>query len=119
MKTRNPKNLVKRYENLCELENTVSDCFLGNSSFYMLSNGKYLNTECYDGDRGQDHRVIFGATRINRYDNNAFGKLQCNYQLIRIVPECEIVMLDRKQKITLQQQTELNRLGFEIEYYTY
>lgn len=116
---RKPENLVKRYENLCELENTVSDCFLGNSSFYMLSNGKYLNTECYDGDRAQDHRVIFGATKIDRYDNHSFQKLQCNYQLIRIVPECEIVMLDRKQKITLQQQTELNRLGFEIEYYTY
>lgn len=116
---RNPENLVKRYENLCELKNTVSDYFLGNSSFYMLSNGKYLNTECCDGCRGQDHRVIFGATKIDRYDNYSFQKLQCNYQLIRIVPEWETVMLDRKQKITPQQQMELDKLGFEIEYYTY
>ena len=119
---RKPENLVKRYENLCELENTVSDYFLGNSSFYMLSNGKYLNTECCDGYRGQDHRVIFGATKIDRYDSRAFEKLQRNYQLIRIVPEWETVMLDRKQKITYEQQVELkqlNRLGFEIEYYTY
>lgn len=117
MKTRNPKNLVKRYENLCELKNTVSDNYLGNSSFYMLSDGKYLNAECYYGDRGQDHRVIFGATRINRYDNDAFGKLQRNYQLIRIVPECKIIMLDKKQKITLEQQREIDNLGFDIEYY--
>lgn len=114
---RNPENLVKRYENLCELENTVSDYFLGNSSFYMLSDGKYLNAESDGNYRAVDHRIIFGATKINAYDNHAFEKLQRNYQLIRIVPECGTIMLDRKQKITLEQQREIDRLGFEIEYY--
>ena len=114
---RNPENLVKRYENLCELENTVSDYFLGNSSFYMLSDGRYLNAESDGNYRAADHRIIFGATRINAYDNHAFEKLQRNYQLIRIVPECGTIMLDRKQKITLEQQREIDRLGFDIEYY--
>ena len=106
---RNPKNLIKRYENLCELENTVSDYFLGNSSFYMLSDGKYLNAESDGNYRAVDHRIIFGATKINAYDNHAFEKLQRNYQLIRIVPECGTR--------TLEQQREIDRLGFEIEYY--
>lgn len=114
---KNPKNLVKRYENLCELENTVSDSYLGNSSFYMLSDGKYLNAESCDGCRAVDHRILFGATRISPYDSHAFEKLQRNYQLIRIVPECETIMLDKKQKITLEQQRELDNLGFDIEYY--
>lgn len=114
---RKPENLVKRYENLCELENTVSDYFLGNSSFYMLSDGKYLNAESDGNYRAVDHRIIFGATKINAYDNYAFEKLQRNYQLIRIVPECGTIMLDRKQKITLEQQREIDNLGFEIEYY--
>lgn len=114
---RKPENLVKRYENLCELENTVSDYFLGNSSFYMLSDGKYLNAESDGNYRAVDHRIIFGATKINAYDNHAFEKLQRNYQLIRIVPECGTIMLDRKQKITLEQQREIDNLGFDIEYY--
>ena len=114
---RKPENLVKRYENLCELENTVSDYFLGNSSFYMLSDGKYLNAESDGNYRAVDHRIIFGATKINAYDNHAFEKLQRNYQLIRIVPECGTIMLDRKQKITLEQQREIDNLGFNIEYY--
>ena len=117
MKTRNPENLIKRYEKLCELENTVSDYYLGNSSFYMLSDGKYLNAESDGSYRAVDHRIIFGATRINAYDNHAFEKLQRNYQLIRIVPECKVLMLDKKQKITLEQQREINNLGFDIEYY--
>lgn len=114
---RKPENLVKRYENLCELKNTVSDYFLGNSSFYMLSDGKYLNAESDGNYRAVDHRIIFGATKINAYDNHAFEKLQRNYQLIRIVPECGTIMLDRKQKITLEQQREIDNLGFDIEYY--
>ena len=114
---RKPENLVKRYENLCELDNTVSDYFLGNSSFYMLSDGKYLNAESDGNYRAVDHRIIFGATKINAYDNHAFEKLQRNYQLIRIVPECGTIMLDRKQKITLEQQREIDNLGFDIEYY--
>lgn len=114
---RKPENLVKRYENLCELENTVSDYFLGNSSFYMLSDGKYLNAESDGNYRAVDHRIIFGATKINAYDNHAFEKLQRNYQLIRIVPECGTIMLDKKQKITLEQQREIDNLGFNIEYY--
>ena len=101
---RNPKNLIKRYENLCELENTVSDNYLGNSSFYMLSDGRYLNAESDGNYRAVDHRIIFGATRINAYDNYAFEKLQRNYQLIRIVPECGTIMLDRKQKIKLKNK---------------
>jgi hypothetical protein len=117
MKTRNPKNLVKRYENLCELKNTVSDSYLGNSSFYMLSDGKYLNAESDGSYRAVDHRIIFGATKISAYDNHSFQKLQRNYQLIRIVPECETIMLDRKQKITSEQQKELDKLRFDIEYY--
>lgn len=117
MKTRNPENLIKRYENLCELENTVSDCYLGNSSFYMLSDGRYLNAESDGSYRAVDHRIIFGATKINAYDNHAFGKLQRNYQLIRVVPECKVLILDKKQKITYEQQREINNLGFDIEYY--
>ncbi len=120
---RNINNLVKRYEKLEELENSVSDEYLGNSSFYLLPTGQYLNAESYDGIRGQDHRIIFGATKIDRYDNRAFQKLQCNYQIIRVVPECLILMIDGKQKLTYQQEQEIDNLisnyGFEVEYYTY
>ena len=118
---RNINNLVKRYENLTELKNTVSEDFLGASSFYLLNDGRYLNTESFDGIRANDHRIIFGATRINSYDNKAWHKLQCNYQLIRIVPECSILMIDSKQIITREQQQKINELinyyGFTIEYY--
>ena len=118
---RNINNLVKRYENLTELEGTVSEDFLGASSFYLLNDGRYLNTESFDGIRANDHRIIFGATRINSYDNKAWHKLQCNYQLIRIVPECSILMIDSKQIITREQQQKINELinyyDFTIEYY--
>ena len=118
---RNINNWVKRYENLTELKNTVSEDFLGASSFYLLNDGRYLNTESFDGIRANDHRIIFGATRINSYDNKAWHKLQCNYQLIRIVPECSILMIDSKQIITREQQQKINELinyyGFTIEYY--
>lgn len=118
---KNIKHLIKRYENLTELENTTSEEFLGNSSFYLLNNGRYLNTESYDGIRGEDHRVIFGATKINPYDDRAFHKLQCNYEIIRIVPESNYIMIDNKQNITYEQQKEINNLidnyGFNIEYY--
>ena len=118
---RNIENLIKRYENLTELKNTVSEDFLGASSFYLLNDGRYLNTESFDGIRANDHRIIFGATRINSYDNKAWHKLQCNYQLIRIVPECSILMIDSKQIITREQQRKINELinyyDFTIEYY--
>ena len=118
---RNIENLIKRYENLTELKNTVSEDFLGASSFYLLNDGRYLNTESFDGIRANDHRIIFGATRINSYDNKAWHKLQCNYQLIRIVPECSILMIDSKQIITREQQQKINELinyyDFTIEYY--
>ena len=118
---RNINNLVKRYEKLEELENSVSNEYLGNSSFYLLPTGQYLNTICDYGCRCQDHRVIFGATRINVYDNNAFGKLQCNYQIVRVVPESNILMIDKKQKLTYEQKQEINNLinyyNFEVEYY--
>ena len=118
---RNINNLVKRYENLTELENTTSEDFLGASSFYLLNDGRYLNTESFDGIRANDHRIIFGATRINSYDNKAWHKLQCNYQLIRIIPECNMLMIDTKQIITREQQQKINELinyyDFTIEYY--
>ena len=102
-------NLVKRYENLTELENTTSEDFLGASSFYLLNDGRYLNTEAYDNMRANDHRIIFGATKINPYE------------IIRIVPESNYIMIDNKQNITYEQQKEINNLidnyGFNMEYY--
>ena len=119
---RDIKNLVKRYENLTEMNNTVSDEYLGVSSFYMLPTGQYLNCQEECGYRSDDHRVIFGATKLaDPYkDNKAWNKLQCNYQLIRIVPEYPCVMIDKHQVITKEQQIQLDILtaeGFEIEYY--
>lgn len=118
---RNIYNLVKRYENLEGLQNTVSNEFLGASSFYLLPTGEYLNTPAPNGSRGQDHRIIFGATKIDRYDFNSFEKLQRNYQIIRVVPEYPCLMIYEKQHITEQQQKEINNLcdnyNFSIEYY--
>ena len=40
---------------------------------------------------------------------------------MRVVPESDILMIDKKQKLTYQQEQEINNLinyyDFEVEYY--
>ena len=120
---RNINNLVKRYENMTETNNTVTDEYCGVSSFYLLPTGQYLNCEASYGMRSEDHRIIFGATKISDpcKDNKAWEKLQCNYQIVRIVPEYPCIMIHEKQVITREQETQISflrdSLGFTVEYY--
>ena len=114
---RNIDALVKRYENLTEYENTVSDEFLGASSFYLLPNGQFLNCLSDYGIRSDDHRIIFGATKI---EYNDWNKLHRNYKLVRLIPESEIALVKRYQRLTEEQKRaleELKEYGWEIERY--
>lgn len=114
---RNIDNLVKRYENLTGYEDTVSDEFLGASSFYLLPDGRYLNCLSDCGSRCDDHRIIFGATKIERND---WDKLHTNYKLVRLIPECEIALVKKYQRLTEEQKRaleELKEYGWEVEAY--
>ena len=114
---KNIDNLVKRYENITEYENTVSDEFLGASSFYLLPNGKFLNCLADYGSRCDDHRVIFGATKIERND---WDKLHRNYKLVRLITESEIALVKKYQRLTEEQKSALEELkayGWEVEIY--
>lgn len=114
---KNIDNLVKRYENITEYENTVSDEFLGNSSFYLLPNGKFLNCLSDGYSRCDDHRIIFGATKI---EYNDWDKLHKNYKLVRLIPESEIALVKKYQRLTEEQKRaleELKEYGWEIERY--
>ena len=121
---RDINNLVKRYANLMEVpaDMVTSDEYLGNGSFYLLPNGEYLNCRCDYGTRCYDHRTLFGATKIDCYkSDDPWKKLQCNYQIIRIVGEVPCMMIHKNQKITTSQKREMDNLinnyGFEVEYY--
>lgn len=114
---KNINNLVKRYENITGYENTISDEFLGSSSFYLLPNGKFLNCLADCECRADDHRIIFGATKIERND---WDKLHKNYKLVRLIPESEIALVKKYQRLTEEQKIALEELktyGWEIERY--
>lgn len=114
---KNINNLVKRYENITGYENTISDEFLGSSSFYLLPNGKFLNCLADCECRADDHRIIIGATKIERND---LDKLHKNYKLVRLIPESEIALVKKYQRLTEEQKIALEELktyGWEIERY--
>ncbi|MGL5380546.1 hypothetical protein [Clostridium sp.] len=111
---KNINNLIKRYEKITEYTETVSNEYLGNSSFYLLPDGRFLNCACDYGTRGDDHRIIFGATKLNYGD---FEKLHRNYKLIRLIPECGTALIKGRQQPTREQQEALKELDFEIEKY--
>ena len=114
---KNINNLIKRYENITEYTNTVSEEWHGVASFYMLPDGRFLNCMADYNFRSDDHRLIFGATRINDQDQNKWEKLHRNYKLVRLVPECNTAIIGKRQKLTDQQQQQIDLLGFEIERY--
>lgn len=114
---KNIDNLVKRYENLTGYENTTTEYYNGASSFYLLPDGRYLNCLADYGTRSDDHRIIFGATKLNAND---WDKLHTNYKLVRIVPECNMLLIKKYQRLTEEQKRaieELKEYGFEIEIY--
>ena len=114
---RNIDALVKRYENLTGYGDTVSYEYMGASSFYLLPDGRFLNCLADYGVRCDDHRVIFGATKIERDD---WDKLHRNYKLVRLIPESEIALIKKYQRLTEEQKRaleELKEYGWEIEIY--
>lgn len=115
--TRNIDALVKRYENLTGYEDTTTDYFNGASSFYLLPNGKFLNCLADCGCRCDDHRIIFGATKL---EANDWDKLHRNYKLVRLVVECNIALVKKYQRLTEEQKIALEELktyGWEVERY--
>lgn len=112
--TRNIDALVKRYENLTGYEDTTTDYFNGASSFYLLPNGKFLNCLADCGCRCDDHRIIFGATKL---EANDWDKLHRNYKLVRLVVECNIALVKKYQRLTEEQIRAIEEIGFEIERY--
>ena len=114
---KNIENLIKRYENITGYENSVSEEWQGVSSFYILPDGRFLNCLADCSFRSDDHRLIFGATRINDQDQSKWTKLHRNYKLVRLVPECNTAIIGKRQQLTYQQQQQIELLGYEIERY--
>lgn len=107
---RNNDALIKRYENFTEYTDTATYEYLGNASFYLLSDGRFLNCQCDYGTRSDDHRLIFGATKLQRND---WEKLHRNYKLIRLIPESQIALIKGGQKLTREQQEAMQELLFD------
>ena len=112
--TRNIDNLVKRYKNLTGYEECVSYEHQGAGSFYILPDGRFLNCLQAYGVRCDDHRLIFGATKLNAND---WEKLHRNYKLVRLVPESNLALIKNRQKLTKEQQKAIEEIGFEVEKY--
>lgn len=111
---RNINNLIKRYENMTEYEEAATEEYQGAASFYLLPDGRFLNCLADYGCRADDHRLIFGATRLNRND---WDKLHRNYKLVRLVPESNLALIKNRQQLTREQERALSQLDFEIERY--
>ena len=116
---RNINALVKRFENLTECKECATYDFQGARSFYLLPDGRFLNCQGTYTERWDDHNPIFGATRIqDKYRNTkAWEKIHRNYRVVRLVPECEIVMIKGRQRLTEEQREAIESIGFEIERY--
>ena len=116
---RNINALVKRFENLIECEECATYEYQGARSFYLLPDGRFLNCAGSYKVRGDDHNLIFGATKIkDRYRNTkAWEQLHRNYRVVRLVPECEIAMIKGRQRLTEEQKEAIESIGFEIERY--
>ena len=112
--SRNIDNLIKRYENLTGYEETATYEYQGVASFYLLPDGRFLNCLADYGSRCDDHRLIFGATKLERND---WDKLHSNYKIVRLVPECEIALIKNRQKLTEEQKQAIENINFEIEIY--
>lgn len=114
---RNIDNLIKRYEKLTGYEEAATEDFCGNASFYLLPDGRFLNCNCEYGSRGDDHRLIFGATRINSNDYYKFDKLHRNYKVVRLIPESNMALIGKRQQLTREQERALDGLDYEVERY--
>lgn len=111
---RNIDALVKRYENLTRYEDATTYEYLGAASFYLLPDGRFLNCAASYGVRADDHRSLFGATKLKAND---WDKLHRNYKVVRLIPESGIALIKNRQKLTKEQQAVLDELSFEIERY--
>ncbi len=111
---RNIDNLIKRYKNLTGYENVATYEYQGAGSFYLLPDGRFLNCLQDYGSRGDDHRLIFGATRL---EGNDWDKLHRNYKIARLIPESGIALIKNKQKLTYEQKQAIENIGFKIERY--
>ena len=111
---RNIDALIKRYENLTGYENTATYEYQGVASFYLLPDGRFLNCLADYGSRCDDHRLIFGATKLERND---WDKLHSNYKIVRLIPESEIALIKNRQRLTEEQKRAIEEIGFEIEKY--
>ena len=111
---RNIDALIKRYENLTGYENTATYEYQGVASFYLLPDGRFLNCLEDYGSRCDDHRLIFGATKLQAND---WKGLHDNYKIVRLVPECEEALIKDNQELTEEQKRAIEEIGFEIEKY--
>ena len=116
---RNIDALVKRFENLTECEECATYEYQGARSFYLLPDGRFLNCAGTYEVRGDDHNLIFGATKIkDRYRNTkAWEQLHRNYRVVRLVPEWQTALVKGRQRLTEEQREAIESIGFEIERY--
>ena len=116
---RNINALVKRFENLTEYEECATYEYQGARSFYLLPDGRFLNCAGSYAVRGDDHNLIFGATKIkDRYRNpKAWEQLHRNYRVVRLVPEWQTALIKGRQRLTEEQKEAIANIGFEIERY--
>ena len=116
---RNIDALVKRFANLTGYEECATYDYQGARSFYLLPDGRFLNCAGSYAVRGDDHNLIFGATRIkDRYRNSkAWEQLHRNYRIVRLVPEWQTALIKGRQRLTEEQREAIESIGFEIERY--
>ena len=116
---KNINALVKRFENLTEYEECATYEYQGARSFYLLPDGRFLNCAGTYEVRGDDHNLIFGATKIkDRYRNTkAWEQLHRNYRVVRLVPEWQTALIKGRQRLTEEQREAIESIGFEIERY--
>ena len=110
----NTNALIEKYEDWTGYENAATEEYQGAASFYLLADGRFLNCEADCGSRGDDHRIIFGAVEI---EENDWNKLHEEYEIVRLIPECEMALVVEGQELTEEQRDAINEIGFEIEVY--
>lgn len=109
------EELIKRYAEYTGYENATTEEYQGVASFYLLPNGKFLNCKVENGYRRDDHSLIFKV--INEIEYYDFKAIHDIFRVIRIVPECNIVLVKKGQRILAKQQKAIDELGFKIEKY--
>ncbi|MDK0636908.1 hypothetical protein P5F19_14120 [Clostridium perfringens] len=83
-------------------------------SYYILPDGTFLGCNYDFGMRGDDHRMIFIATDLERNDWEGLHKA---YRLIRFVPESNMALIKGRQRLTEEQKMVIDEYGLEVERY--